>query len=261
MGFVKRVAIGKHLRFCKNLPSLGVCLNWEDYDEEAKRAIKEADVVCYPSRLYEPFYFSIGKRIFPKNFYDFMGNKIRQTLLFEYLSIPHPRTRIYYGKNVFSKILSEFSYPFVAKNPLRSSQGRGVFLISSEEDLQAYLSKYSPAYIQEYLPVDRDLRVVLLAGRVIHAYWRIGKKGDFRNNVSQGATISYEDIPPQVFGFSEEVSRLCGFDDVGLDIIFYDNRFYVIEANMVYGLEGFRKAGKTLSYFIVKAEKEGWLIR
>ncbi len=253
------VAIGKHLRCCRSIPAVGVRLNWEDYDAHTQRALRDAPMIYYPSRLYEPLFLAVGKQVFPRNFHAFLGNKIRQTLLFEWLSIPHPRTKIYYGSDREFRILRDFPRPFIAKNPVGGSQGKEVFLITSEAELEAYAQRYHPAYIQEYLPVERDLRVVIFAGRVVHVYWRIGRSGEFRHNVSRGAMISFEGIPEGVISFSEEVARRCGFDEVGLDVIYYGENFYVVEANMVYGREGFVRGGKSLEAVMRAAEAEGWL--
>lgn len=237
------ISLGKRLRFCPDTVTLGVKPNWDDYPKESKAAIQDARKIFYPSLLYEPLFRSLGKETFPRNYYRFMGNKIHQTHLFQLAGIPHPRTRLYYGKERSERICADFQYPFIAKTPMRSSKGEGVFLIRCDEDLRRYLKRHHPAYIQEYLRIDRDLRVVLIAGEIAHAYWRIPMPGEFRNNVSQGARISYEDIPEDALDFAREVVRICGFDEVGLDICRAEGRYYVLEANMVFGLEGFRKCG------------------
>jgi len=38
--------------------------------------------------------------------------------------------------------------------------GRGVFLIKNEADFLTYCSTRDVLYVQEYLPIDRDLRIV-----------------------------------------------------------------------------------------------------
>ena len=38
-------------------------------------------------------------------------------------------------------------------------------------------------------------------------------------------------------------ARACGWDDVGVDICCHGGCYYVLEANMKYGREGFRAAG------------------
>jgi ribosomal protein S6--L-glutamate ligase len=170
-------------------------------------------------------------------------DKIKQTALFNLLKIPHPRTRVFYGDYQKSKILQHFSFPFVAKIPRGSALGRGIHLIRNEAELAAYNCLTRAAYIQEYLNIDRDLRVVLIHSRIIHAYWRIAKPGEFRTNVSQGATISFDDIPEEALALAQNTARLCQLDDVGLDICFSKGRYWVLEANMKYGHEGFRQAG------------------
>jgi ribosomal protein S6--L-glutamate ligase len=233
--------------------------NWVDYQPKVKQAIRDADEICYPTTLYEDIFRSLGKRVFPRNYYRFVGNKIRQTALFQFLGISHPRTRLYYGSNRVERITKDFSCPFIAKTPIGSSKGFGVYLIENEEGLIKYLDRHLPAYIQEYLPVDRDLRAVVIAGQVINAYWRIHRSGEFRNNVAQGADISYENIPEEALNFALEVAARCRFDEVGLDLCRFDGRYYVIEANMVFGLEGFRLAGLDPYEILARLDREGML--
>jgi ribosomal protein S6--L-glutamate ligase len=85
--------------------------------------------------------------------------------------------------------------------------------------------------------------VVVLGGAIAHAYWRIHGQGEFRNNISRGGSVSFEDIPPEALAFAEFVARRCGFDEVGLDISEHRGKYCVLEANMVFGHEGFKKKG------------------
>ncbi len=255
----KRISLGKRLRRCPSFRCLGVFANWNDYSCEAMDDIRRATKIFYPSSLYEDLALSLGKSAFPRSYYAFMGNKTKQTNLFQLLGISHPRTKLYYGRNRFERIRRDFPYPFIAKTPVGSSKGLGVRLIETESDLLQYLDKHRPAYIQEYLPIDRDLRVVLLAGHVAHAYWRISNPGEFRNNVSRGGSISYEGVPDEALEFAKDVVRRCRFDEVGLDICLHEGRYYVIEANMAYGLEGFRQVGMDIYEELAKLDREGLL--
>jgi ribosomal protein S6--L-glutamate ligase len=236
------ISLGKRLRE-SSIRCVGVKPNWSDYPETVQREILIAEKVCYPGSVYCEILQAAGLRVFPRNYYHFLGSKITQTDLFNLLEIAHPRTGIYYGRDLAERIENDFSYPFVAKTPIGSSQGRGVFLIGSPEALSPYLRTHNPAYIQEYLPIERDLRVVVIGGNLVHAYWRIHGEGDFRNNVSQGGTVSFEDIPAAALDFAVHVACRCGFDEVGLDICEHAGKYWVLEANMVFGEEGFRKKG------------------
>lgn len=247
-----RISLGKRLRASSSIECLGVSPNWEDYPEASRRRICDAGEVFYPSALYEGLFLALGKRVFPSNYYPFLGNKIKQTNLFQFLGISHPRTRLYYGRNRRERICEDFEYPFIAKVPTGSSQGAGVHLVRNAGDLAAYLEECNPAYIQEYLALDRDLRVVLVAGKAVHAYWRIGSTGEFRNNVSRGGRISFEGIPQDALEFAQDVARRCRFGEVGLDVCRANGRYYVIEANMVFGFEGFKRKG--LDYYRMLAD-------
>jgi ribosomal protein S6--L-glutamate ligase len=253
----KKVALGKRLRHSPLVHTLGLHPNFSDYSEIELDLLRNADTIYYPSTLYEDVFLALDKKVFPANFYRYMGDKIKQTELFTLLGIPHPRTRIYRDKPRVSEILAYFSFPFIAKVPRGSSQGRGVFLIRSRKDLQHYLREHTPAYIQEYLPIDRDLRVVLVGASVVHAYWRIARPGEFRSNVSLGGRISFDDIPDDALHFAERVARLCKFDEVGLDICICEDRYLVIEANMVYGLKGFEAAGLNIYQLLNRRVTEG----
>jgi ribosomal protein S6--L-glutamate ligase len=121
--------------------------------------------------------------------------------------------------------------------------GRGVYLIQNHDDLLSYCNLSTVAYIQEYLPSDRDMRIVIIGKEVVHAYWRIAPKGEFRSNVAVGATISLDPVPQKALGLALDTARKCQWDDVGIDIVEHDGKLYVLEANMKYGREGFRQAG------------------
>jgi ribosomal protein S6--L-glutamate ligase len=238
-----RISLGKRLRTNLSFRCVGTFPNWHDYPDDIKQAIREAQEIYYPSSIYDDLFQSIGKDTFPSNFYRLMGNKIRQSELFQLLGIPHPRTRIYYGRNRSARILQDFTLPFVAKTPVGSSQGDGVWLVRTQTELSEYLQCHQPAYIQQYLPIDRDLRVVIIAAQAVHYYWRVQKPGEFRNNVARGARVSYQNIPDTAIEFALDVAGKCHFGEVGLDICLHEESYYVLEANMVYGLQGSRQAG------------------
>jgi len=240
----QKIALGSRLRHCKNVMTLGVRTNLSDYEDWQIALIRQSDVIYYPTAFYADIFDTMGKRTFPSyHTYKYTQDKIKQTALFNLLEIPHPRTRVFYGNHQKSKILKHFQFPFVAKIPRGSALGRGIYLIQNKAELAAYNRLTRAAYIQEYLEIDRDLRVVVICGRIIHAYWRIARPGEFRTNLSQGAAISFDNIPDEGLALALTTARLCQLDDVGLDICFCRGRYWVLEANMKYGKEGFRQAG------------------
>lgn len=245
MGPEPVIALEARLKGCKNVVTLGVKTNFSDYEPRAARLIREAETIYYPTTFYADLFNAAGKRTFPSyHTYKCVQDKIKQTALFELLQLPHPRTRVFYGKRWKAGISEYFDYPFVAKVARGSALGRGVFLIRGPADFRRYAASQSVGYFQQYLPIDRDIRVVVIGGQVVHAYWRLAPAGDFRSNLAAGGTISLDPVPSAALDLAVRTAACCGWDDVGIDICQHQGRFYLLEANMKYGKAGFRAAGK-----------------
>jgi ribosomal protein S6--L-glutamate ligase len=244
----KVIALEHRLRCCRNVRTLGVRTNLFDYPEDAIQAIRQAPKIYYPSVFYADLFDAMGKALFPSyHTYKCVQDKIKQTALFHLLGIPHPFTRVFYGKRSLAKITRLFSFPLIAKIPRGSALGRGVYRVDNEADLADYLRRSAVAYIQEYLALDRDIRVVVIGDQVVHAYWRLAAKGEFRSNLAAGGRISLARVPEKALALALHTARVCGWNDVGIDICESEGQFLVLEANMKYGKEGFRKAG--IDYF------------
>ncbi len=240
----KVIALEARLRDCRNVRTLGVRTNFSDYSPGEAALIRNAGKIYYPTTFYADLFDAMGKATFPSyHTYKCVQDKIMQTALFELLELPHPRTRVFYGKRQRNTIPDYFKFPFIAKIPRGSAMGRGVFLIQNRADLNTYLAQTDAAYIQEYLPVDRDMRIVIIGHRIVHAYWRIAASSEFRTNVALGGKISLDPIPDKALELARFTARACGWDDVGIDICECKGEQYVLEGNMKYGKEGFRKAG------------------
>jgi ribosomal protein S6--L-glutamate ligase len=87
------------------------------------------------------------------------------------------------------------------------------------------------------------MRIVVIGRSIVHAYWRIAPEDDFRSNLAVGARVSLEAVPEAARRLALHTAQACGWNDVGIDVCQCGGDFYVLEANMKYGREGFRKAG------------------
>lgn len=253
------LALESRLKKCSNVLTLGVKTNLEDYTDYEIQLIHNARKIYYPTSFYADLFDTIGKDIFPSyHTYKCVQDKVKQSALFKLAGLPHPKTRVFYGKRKHDLILSHFKFPFIGKVARGSALGKGVFLIKDRADLDVYVQGRHVMYFQEYLPIDRDIRVVVMGPKVVCAYWRIAAEGEFRSNVSRGGTISFDSVPEKALELAIETCRKCGWNDVGIDICEHDGRLYLIEANMKYGKAGFRAAGidyyKMLEQMIDKNE-------
>jgi ribosomal protein S6--L-glutamate ligase len=254
------VALGSRLRGVPEVITLGVKPNFLDYTREERDLIFDAKIVLYPTDHYAAFFMTLGKAIFPSlETCLYADDKIKQTTLFNMVGIPHPRTRLYYHLH-HEEILRDWDFPFIAKRPRASSQGKGVFKIENHEQMERYLQSNSIAYIQEYIPHERDLRVVLINYEPILAYWRARMPGGFKTNVYQGGSISFDDIPEEGITLAKEAARKCRFNDAGLDLLPHDGKWYVLEANMKYGRTGLGMKGLDLREIIRQKLLSGELL-
>jgi len=252
------IALEARLRKCRNVNTLGVLPNFCDYPAEAAAEIRRAQKVYYPTAFYADLFSAMGKPTFPgRHTYAFAQDKIRQTAIFQLLGIPHPVTRVFYGRRQKTKILNMFRFPFIAKIPRGSAMGKGVFLIRNQRELDDYFSLKTPAYIQHYHPAKKDLRIVVIGGRAVLSFWRIHPAGDHRSNLAVGGTVSFDDIPDDAVRLALDTARRCRWDDVAIDIMPEKNGYLVLEANVKYGREGFRQAGIDYHRLMEKLIDEG----
>ncbi|WP_370621843.1 RimK family alpha-L-glutamate ligase [Bacillus sp. JCM 19034] len=150
-----------------------------------------------------------------------------------------------------NRVFAEFSFPFVAKE-IRSSMGKGVFLIKTHEQFHEYAEQNPYLYVQEYLPIDRDLRVCVVGNDVITAYWRINQSNSFHNNVAKGAHISFDDIPEAALELVRHTANRLGINHAGFDLVEVDGHYYFLEFNTLFGNQGFQQQGISVEGYIYR---------
>ena len=128
-------------------------------------------------------------------------------------------------------------HPFVAKLP-KASQGSGVWLIQTRADWKAYLERTDILYVQEYLPINRDIRVVIIGDQVVCAYWRLQSDQGFYNNVAKGGVIDQSPVPAQAINLALHLATSLSIDHGGFDIAMVGDHPYVFEFNRLFGNQG-----------------------
>jgi ribosomal protein S6--L-glutamate ligase len=218
-----------------------------------KDEIKEADWVLFPEYWQvNSLAYSLQKRIFPSlGSYHLGHDKIEMTRAFWGLcpeQVPHtvilPAT-----SSAKEEVLDVFTFPFIAKE-VRNSMGRGVHLIESRAEFDAYCRHNDILYIQEYLPIRRDLRVVYVGEEIIGAYWRNGREGDYRNNVARGARIDYEDVPQAALDLVVRVAHALNINHAGFDVAVIGDCCYLLEFNTLFGSDGLRRRNISVGKYI-----------
>jgi len=249
LAYFMKIAIGQayngiHKIFKKHLTALGADafyfnidhMNWfevEDKDPDAYIWLadnKEERYRIIHDRVY--FIENIFKKpIFPDmRMYFSEGDKVKQNQIFQCLNIPTAKTYIAAEKDKAVKIIHKIKYPFVLKDPYGYG-GIHVFKIKNRQEAGEFVDKIFGAglktgcslcqnifYGQEFLPVEKDLRVITIGPKVFCAYWRIGQEGNWKHNLEQGARVSFDNVPISAVKMCQDFSRKMRFHWMGYDL-------------------------------------------
>lgn len=220
-----------------------------DHIFQYKDAIATAEWVLFPEYWQvNALVFALGARIFPSLPSYLLGhNKIEMTRAFQCLvpqNTPHTTIAANTPQEA-ERIWQAADLPFVTKLP-KSSQGVGVWLIENAADWRDYLGRTDVIYVQEHLPIDRDIRVVIVGDKVVSAYWRLQSADGFHNNVSRGGVADYSPVPAAATNLALRVATALGIDHAGFDIAMVGGHPYLLEFNRLFGNQGFAGGGLVL---------------
>ncbi len=220
----------------------------------AKNEVRAADWVLFPEYWQvNPLTYGWKKRIFPGPASYHLGHdKVEMTRAFEAICPDHlPPTLILPNTERNADLVpAEWGFPFVAKE-VRSSMGNGVHLIGDASDWRRYVRTHEVLYAQAYLPIRRDLRVVVIGNRAVAAYWREAAEGNFHNNVAKGGSVSFDGIPDSALTLVERVARDLGIDHAGFDVAEVDGHLYLLEFNVRFGTRALNERGIRLAPLIL----------
>ena len=137
---------------------------------------------------------------------------------------------------------NNFKYPLILKS-IKGLQGRNLFKVENFEDIKDIISKNSHIsfMIQEYYKILHDLRVIVLDGNILGAMEKLPKEGDFRGNISQGASGKIFRLDKELSDLVKRIYYADGTEFIGVDIAITDRGTFVLEVNRGLGFEGFSK--------------------
>lgn len=147
-------------------------------------------------------------------------------------------------------------FPIILKSSTGTQTGVGVVIIESMRSLNAVVqmillyNKYLPVIIQEYIPLEYDIRIMVLGDKVLGAMKRnvITDKKDFRSNVSLGADA--EQIEITELEAQDAITAAKAVDGVlvGVDVIPSKDREkekpIILEVNSMPGFSGIEKVNQ-----------------
>ncbi len=223
--------------------------------------LRAADGVLFPEYWQvNALVYGLGANVFPSVPSYMIGHdKVEMTRCFEMVAPAHvPMTLIRANTPANAEeVWDAMALPFVVKIP-RSSMGQGVFLVETREQFQDYLAKSPVIYAQEYLPIDRDLRIIWVGDQIVGGYWRTQAPQGFYNNVSKGGSIERGLVPLEARNLVEHLATSLGIDHGGFDIAMVGSHPFVFEFNRLFGNQGLQGAEEAIDQRILDYLQRQW---
>jgi gamma-F420-2:alpha-L-glutamate ligase len=135
---------------------------------------------------------------------------------------------------------------------LSGSYGSGVFMVENRKQFVQMMKMAEltrPSYniiIQECIEdsFGRDLRVLVVNGKVAGCMMRQSIDGDFRANLTRGGEAIPYQIDDDIEWIGGECARLLNLDIAGVDLLFDEGKYVICEVNSAPGFEGMEKYTK-----------------
>ena len=197
-------------------------------------------------------------------------DKFRTAVMLEEADIPTPKTSIITDPDLALAAHEEVGgqFPVVLKT-VSGAGGRGVFIIDSSVSLKSTVSAFFESnseeelLIQQYVPINGDIRVLVLNGQVIGAMNREKVKNDFRSNASLGASVDEADVTDEIKEMALNAAKAMGCYYCGVDIAIQkrNRKPYVLEVNTSPGSKNVEDAlnKNIIGQFVDEIiDKENW---
>ncbi len=195
-------------------------------------------------------------------------NKLSSYRLMQEANMPMPHTEVVNElADIKSAVQAVGGLPVIVKL-VRGTQGRGVFLVSEYDILEAIFELLKRVrqemLIQEYIHESNgsDIRIIVVDGDCVAAMQRTAAAGEFRSNLHRGGSAKPLNLTQTMKTFAVQAAQLHGLSVGGIDILLSNRGPLFIEANSSPGLEGIERttkvdiAGSIIHYLEKEARKK-----
>jgi len=172
-------------------------------------------------------------------------DKIRQAQIFSRKGIDTPRTAFTnHAADARGLIDMVGGVPLIIKT-IQGSSGNGVMLLESRKSavstIEAFFSQAVSILIQEYIEESegKDIRAIVVGGKVIASMQRVAVEGEFRSNIYQGGESKKIRLTPEERRLAAHAAKATNLLAIaGVDIIQSERGPLVSEVNACPNLVG-----------------------
>jgi gamma-F420-2:alpha-L-glutamate ligase len=186
----------------------------------------------------------------PPSAIEAVADKLHTLQVLAGAKLPIPKTILGKFPADVNLVERELGFPVVVKK-LRGTRGAGVVLCKDRSDfddlanlLDGATSPGSDFLFQQYIKAShgRDVRVLVIDGKVVAAMERRSSDGGFKSNISLGGMGLPYKPPAAMADLAVKVARALQLDVAGIDILFDKDGYRICEANSSPGFQGLERA-------------------
>ncbi len=123
-----------------------------------------------------------------------------------------------------------------------------VYLVKNTEELkekiemwdkpdEKFISKDSEFFLQKFTDIGEDYRAIMIGGKFFSGWKRVATEGFL--TVNKGKYSLYENPDPKFLELAQNATKALEADYCALDIIYSDEKPYILEVNMEPGFKSF----------------------
>ena len=179
---------------------------------------------------------------------DNVKDKLYTMQILSQNNVPHPKTMLVKNPIDSDYVQRNIGFPIVVKS-LSGTHGKGVYLAENKrnfEQLVEMMEQFNERFniiLQEFVKDShgKDLRIIVVGGKVIGAMKRESTDGDFRANVTRGGGAKPVELDEQMEYLALESTKLLGLDIGGVDLLYDNDGYKICEVNSSPGFNGMEK--------------------
>lgn len=163
-------------------------------------------------------------------------------------NIPHPKTMLVRNPIDVEYVEKRIGFPIVVKS-LSGTHGKGVYLAENKRnftqlmDMMEQINERFNIILQEFVKDShgKDIRIIVVGGKIIGGMKRESSDGDFRANITRGGEAVPIEMDEQMEYLALETTKLLDLDISGVDLLYDNGGYKICEVNSSPGFSGMEK--------------------
>ncbi|MFH1695560.1 MAG: ATP-grasp domain-containing protein [Candidatus Micrarchaeota archaeon] len=174
-------------------------------------------------------FFSAGSKIVDQKLVCMVGkNKFTNYFGFLKAGLNIPKTFLLNEKTVHSLSFSDSDW--IVVKPLEGKRGQGIFKIQFAE-IHSFLSSLKNDFylIQDFIPFEKELRVMVIDGKAIGAFEK--QSDNWKKNIALDSTAVKFKLNKIISGIAVKAVKASNLEIAGVDLALHKGQWFVLETN------------------------------